>query len=41
MRGIVLDAAKAQPVAGGYEYSLLVLIAMLALALGRHRILLR
>lgn len=33
VRGIVLDTAKAQTAAGGYEYSLLVLIATLALAL--------
>lgn len=33
MRGIILDAAKTQTVAGGYEYSLLVLVATLALAL--------
>ncbi len=33
MRGILLDAAKGQTVAGGYEYALLVLVATLAVAL--------
>ncbi len=33
LRGILLDAAKGQTEAGGYEYSLLVLVATLALAL--------
>jgi putative oxidoreductase len=33
LRGIILDAAKDQAVAGGYEYALLVLAATLAQAL--------
>jgi putative oxidoreductase len=33
LRGIIVDAAKDQAVAGGYEYALLVLAATLAVAL--------